>query len=258
MVCHRECNFIKGSVEIILRDVSGKTVSRGVHQNLITSSGKMLLANIFRSAEKQGVTHIGVGTGSARASSTDLQLIEECLPRKPFDQNLIQEEKNAYIILKDKTGKNVIKLTSKLSGERGNNTRVEVKFNESRQVKNRNITVIISNDLETDEERFEGLVMDPESENYLIAKLNEGSELVSASVIEERLPGPLIPTALSGGSDIMVTLSSTFGYEDANGKLTEAGIFNSDRGGMLYNRVVFPEISKTDKFTLSLIWRITF
>ena len=100
--------------------------------------------------------------------------------------------------------------------------------------------------------------MDPEVENYLIAKINDDSELITASVIEEDLPGQLNPTQLTGGSDIVVTLSSTFGYDDANGNLTEAGIFNSENGGVLYNRVMFPEISKTDKFTLSLIWKISF
>ena len=120
------------------------------------------------------------------------------------------------------------------------------------------ITNAYGRNFENIEETFENLVMDPESENYLIAKINEESELVSASVIEEEMPGNLNPTELTGGSDIVVTLSSTFGYDDANGTLTEAGIFNSENGGVLYNRVMFPEITKTDKFTLSLIWKISF
>ncbi len=253
-----EQNKIKGKVDIILRDSLGKVVKHHTCHNLITSSGKMLLANIFRGTEKQGVTHIGVGTGPTKPVPGDDKLENELTPRKTFDQNIIQEEKNASIILKSKKGKDSIKLTSKLSGELGNHSMVEIKFIEARRIKDQKVNIIITNDKVEIKENFEGLVIDPESDNYIIAKINEESELVSAAVIEEELPAEMDMKWLSGGSDIQVTLSSTFGYDDANGTLTEAGIFNSEDGGVLYNRVVFPEISKTDKFTLSLIWKISF
>jgi len=258
MKIQNEQNSIKGSVEIILRDRSGKIVKRQKNDNLITSSGKMLLANIFRGTEKKGVSHIGVGMGNVQPIPADEGLGDELPPRKKFDQNIIQEEKNASMILKDKKKKDVIKLTSKLSGERGNNTIVEVRFKEARRVKDQKVDLRIKNDVENIEELFENLVVDPESKNYLIATVNDQSELINAAVIEEKLPGPLNPAELTGGSDILVTLSATFGYDDANGTLTEAGIFNEDNGGVMYNRVVFPDISKTDKFTLSLIWKISF
>ena len=258
MIPNSERNSLKGSVDIILRNSDGKIVKHHHCNNLITSSGKVLLANIFRGMEKQGVTHIGVGSNSTRPSPADDTLLEELLPRKSFDQNLIQEETNASLILKNNKGKDVIKLTSKISGEHGNNIVVEVKFKTARRKKDQKADFIIT-DTETDnQELFDNLTMDPESDNYLIATLNEESELVSAAVIEEELPGDLYRTALEGGADITVTLASTFGYDDANGTLTEAGIFNSDNGGVMYNRVVFPEISKTDKLTLSLIWKISF
>ncbi len=255
---NNERNSIKGSVEIILRDSNGNIVKEHHCNNLITSSGKLLLANIFRGMEKEGVSHIGVGMDSSKPNPSDDSLLNELPGRKLFDQNLITEETNASIILKDKKGKDVIKLTSKIAGEKGNNTKVEIKFIGARRVKDQKVDVIVSNDEEDKYETFETLVMDPESDNYLIARINDESELISVSVIEESLPNALDPTNLSGGSDITVTLASTFGYEDANGKITEAGIFNSDNGGVMYNRVVFPEITKTDKLTLSLIWKITF
>jgi hypothetical protein len=258
MIPNKERNLIKGSVDIILKDKKGRIVKSQHYDNLITSSGKVLLANIFRGMEKQGVTHIGVGTNSTKPIPADDNLGEELLPRKGFDQNIIQEEANASLILKSRKGKDVLKLTSKISGERGNNIVVEVKFRTARRVKDQKVDIIITNVEDDTQEYFDNLVMDPESENYLIAKLNEESELVSAAVIEEELPEDMARTELSGGTDITVTLSSTFGYEDANGNLTEAGIFNSDNGGVMYNRVVFPEISKTDKLTLSLIWKISF
>ena len=218
----------------------------------------MLLANIFRGTEKQGVSHIGVGSGNTRPAPANDELENEILPRKEFDQNIIQEETNAFLILKDNKNKDVIKLTSKLSGDAGNKTAVEVKFITARRIKDQKANINIKNDEEDIEESFEDLSINPESKNYIIEEINENSKLVAASIIEERVPGDLAETTLSGGSDIMVTLSSTFGYDDANGKLTEAGIFNSDVQGVMYNRVVFPEISKTDKFTLSLIWKISF
>lgn len=258
MIPNKERHTMKGSVEIVLRDANGKVVKRQHCNNLITSSGKVLLANIFRGMEKQGVTHIGVGTNSTRPTPGDDSLAEELLPRKEFDQNILQEETNAALILKNSKAKDVIKITSKMSGERGNNTKVEVKFRTARRKKDQKVDIYVTNDEENLSESFENLVMDPESDNYLIGRINENSELISAAVIEEELPGDLQPQLLSGGSDITVTLASTFGYDDANGNLTEAGIFNSDNEGVMYNRVVFPEISKTDKLTLSLIWKISF
>ncbi len=40
--------------------------------------------------------------------------------------------------------------------------------------------------------------------------------------------------------------------------LTEAGLFNSAQGGIMYNRVVFPNITKTTAFKLTLVWEIIF
>ncbi|MDF0551817.1 hypothetical protein [Kamptonema sp. UHCC 0994] len=40
--------------------------------------------------------------------------------------------------------------------------------------------------------------------------------------------------------------------------LTEAGLFNSAEGGIMYNRVVFPNITKTADFKLTLVWEIIF
>ena len=255
---NKEHNSMKGLVEIIMRDSTGKVVKNHKCHNLITSSGKILLANIFRGNEKQGVTHIGIGSDSKKPAPGDDNLGNELLPRKKFDQNIIQDEQNASILLKNKKGKDVIKLSSKLSGERGNDTKIEVRFHAARRVKDQKVDVLVSNTTENIEEMFEDLVMDPESDKYLIASINEDSELISVAVIEEELPAAQDTVFLDGGSDIVVTLSSTFGYEDANGTMTEAAIFNSDNGGVMYNRVVFPEISKTDKFTLSLIWKISF
>ncbi|MFK8184556.1 MAG: hypothetical protein AB8B99_14375 [Phormidesmis sp.] len=40
--------------------------------------------------------------------------------------------------------------------------------------------------------------------------------------------------------------------------LTEAGLFNAESGGIMYNRVQFPSISKTEDFKLTLVWEIIF
>lgn len=55
-----------------------------------------------------------------------------------------------------------------------------------------------------------------------------------------------------------VTITVELGSGEANGTLTEAGLFNAETDGVMYNRVVFPAINKTDQFTLTLIWEIIF
>ena len=40
--------------------------------------------------------------------------------------------------------------------------------------------------------------------------------------------------------------------------LREAGVFNAATGGVMYNRVVFQDVTKTDAFKLTLLWDIVF
>ena len=55
-----------------------------------------------------------------------------------------------------------------------------------------------------------------------------------------------------------VTISCDLDFSEANGALTEAGLFNAASNGIMYNRVVFPPVNKTPDFKLTLIWEITF
>jgi hypothetical protein len=59
---------------------------------------------------------------------------------------------------------------------------------------------------------------------------------------------------------VRVTLKTVFDFNEANGPepLREAGIFNAAAGGVIYNRVVFDAVTKTNAFKLTLIWDITF
>jgi hypothetical protein len=63
----------------------------------------------------------------------------------------------------------------------------------------------------------------------------------------------------SGVSRIRVQLPSRLDFGEANDPSTplrEAGLFNAD--GVLYSRVVFKDVTKTDTFQLTLIWEIVF
>jgi hypothetical protein len=55
-----------------------------------------------------------------------------------------------------------------------------------------------------------------------------------------------------------VTMTVDLDFAEANGALTEAGLFNDPAAGVMYNRVVFPAINKTADFKLTLIWEIVF
>jgi hypothetical protein len=45
---------------------------------------------------------------------------------------------------------------------------------------------------------------------------------------------------------------------DKTYELKEAGLFNAEKDGIMYNRVVFPVITKTPDFKLTLVWEIIF
>ena len=63
----------------------------------------------------------------------------------------------------------------------------------------------------------------------------------------------------SGVSRVRVQLTAQLDFGEANdpsAPLREAGLFNAD--GVLYSRVVFKDVTKTDTFQLTLIWEIVF
>jgi hypothetical protein len=58
---------------------------------------------------------------------------------------------------------------------------------------------------------------------------------------------------------VRVQLTTQFGFAEANDASTplrEAGLFND--AGVLYSRVVFEPVTKTDTFELTLLWEIVF
>jgi len=59
-----------------------------------------------------------------------------------------------------------------------------------------------------------------------------------------------------GASRMMLRLTGELAEDDDLGPLQEAGLFTND--GVMYNRVTFDTITKSDKFKLTLVWEITF
>lgn len=60
---------------------------------------------------------------------------------------------------------------------------------------------------------------------------------------------------------IRTRLTAVFDYGEANDAtvpLQEAAIFTAEIDGVMYNRVVFPPVTKTDAFKLTLMWDIVF
>ncbi len=59
---------------------------------------------------------------------------------------------------------------------------------------------------------------------------------------------------------VRVSLTAIFDYDDANGTepLREAASFNGEEDGVMYNRVVFEPVTKTDAFRLTLLWEVVF
>jgi len=62
----------------------------------------------------------------------------------------------------------------------------------------------------------------------------------------------------TGVDDNDVIYVCDFGAGEAVGAITEAGLFNSDVGGVMLCRTVFAAINKTADDSLKLTWRVTF
>ncbi|HEU0015548.1 MAG TPA: hypothetical protein VFQ45_17865 [Longimicrobium sp.] len=54
----------------------------------------------------------------------------------------------------------------------------------------------------------------------------------------------------------VLRLTGELAEKEMNGVLQEAGLFTED--GVMYNRVTFAPISKSEQFKLTLVWEITF
>ena len=57
-----------------------------------------------------------------------------------------------------------------------------------------------------------------------------------------------------------VLITTELDFHEGNGELREAALFNGPNpdNSVMYNRVVFPVITKTDDFQLTLMWEIIF
>jgi hypothetical protein len=57
-----------------------------------------------------------------------------------------------------------------------------------------------------------------------------------------------------------VSVTAVFDFDEANGSapLREAGLLTAATGGVLYNRVVFEPVTKTNAFKLTVLWDIVF
>jgi len=74
----------------------------------------------------------------------------------------------------------------------------------------------------------------------------EGWETEIASIGKEDAPD----------SRVMLRLKGELGAKQCNGEIKEAGLFTDDN--VMYNRVAFGAINKSDQFRFTLIWEITF
>jgi hypothetical protein len=65
-------------------------------------------------------------------------------------------------------------------------------------------------------------------------------------------------TLEEGIKRLQALITAEFDFEEANGAdpLREAAILNED--GVMYNRVVFEPVTKTNAFKLTLLWRVVF
>lgn len=86
------------------------------------------------------------------------------------------------------------------------------------------------------------------------------------ALLKERAPRKAIEEVTfsdftdAGVRRVRVTLRAVFDFEEGNGPepLREAAIFNAASGGVMYNRVTFKDVTKTNAFKLTLLWDITF
>ena len=97
-----------------------------------------------------------------------------------------------------------------------------------------------------------------DSQTALLGERPPRKEIQAADVTYTEFDEPV-----AGGGTVRrvrASLKAVFDFNEANGTdpLREAGIFTAATGGVMYNRVVFDAVTKTNAFKLTLLWDITF
>lgn len=85
-----------------------------------------------------------------------------------------------------------------------------------------------------------------------------GSEIFRKAINTIDFSIDIVTETISGIPRKKLTISTELDYLEGNGQLTEAGVFNAPTGGIMYNRVTFPVINKSQAFKLNLVWVIIF
>lgn len=91
-----------------------------------------------------------------------------------------------------------------------------------------------------------------------------GTERLPRKAISEITYADVDDPVPGGGATIKrvkASLKAVFDFTEANDPgtpLREAGIFTADTNGVMYNRVVFDPVTKTNAFQLTLLWDIVF
>jgi hypothetical protein len=232
----------RGAVTVTVKDRNGNVVDQRRVKNMIVSGGRALVANLFRGFEKRAVSHLALGSGKKEVEAKDANLASELKPRRQFDSNEFEDEKTAWCSIGDAKGNECVRATSLIRGGEGNTIAVKMK-----KEKKKGMTIMLTKG--EINEVFEDVASakDVRSNLVLLEQVRENVPEMDTDWVN-----------LKGGSDPVVVMSATFGYQDCNGKICEAGLFNAPEGGVMYNRVVFPEIVKTSDLTLTMVWRITF
>lgn len=95
----------------------------------------------------------------------------------------------------------------------------------------------------------------PDDEQKSLIKPRDPRKPISPAIYEDFVDNEGTPNAVKR---IRTRLTAEFDFTEANGNepLREAAIFNED--GVMYNRVIFEPVTKTDAFKLALLWDIIF
>jgi len=85
-----------------------------------------------------------------------------------------------------------------------------------------------------------------------------GDEVTRVAIKPLQLDRDLLEISTEDGKDKRkkVIIHAELGFAQGNETLTEAALFNQN--GIMYNRIVFAPVQKTQDFVLTLIWEITF
>ena len=87
---------VKGNLDIVLRDKTGKIKKKKKYKNLVVTTGLGFIASRMKDATAGVMSHVGLGSGTTAAAAGQTELVSALGSREAIDSSVVSGNSIAY------------------------------------------------------------------------------------------------------------------------------------------------------------------